>query len=272
MPLPQPSKNIGSSFSTSQSLMCPSCGREFEATVWLIVDADERPDLVELIRSGRLHELPCPHCREAAEVDAPLLLYRRDVDPPLLFSPANQTSDEQDHANADQLVGTLRQSLGDAWQDEWVTEGIPGVPRHLLPALLRGDLDEISQDAVAGDTVPTEFRRDLRLAWNSQREYLQTGNLVKLDAAAAACSRILEHPHFEILDVRFRLDTCHGAAHVFTCRYNAHGDVTDLDRALGLCRYAVEHAPADSPKFPTCWNNLGNVLRACVSTTPAPRS
>ena len=34
---------------------CPQCHRPFAADVWLIVDAGERPDLVQRIRAGDLH-------------------------------------------------------------------------------------------------------------------------------------------------------------------------------------------------------------------------
>lgn len=265
--MPPPSKNTRHSFSLAQTIICPSCGQEFAAKLWLIVDADERPDLVERIRAGQLHELPCPHCGEAAEIDAPLLVYMPAAAPPLLFSPANQTSDEQHHEDAVQLAGILRQSLGNAWQDQWVTEGIPGAVGHLLPGLLSGSPDRAMQDRGGGFSVPVELRGDLQQAQGNLQQYLRNGSLTALDAAAAACSRILEYLHFTTSDVRFQLATCHGAAHVFTCRFNAHGDVADLDRALGLCRYAVEHAPADSPKLPTCWNNLGNVLRTCYGRT-----
>ncbi len=62
------------SFSQTASLTCPQCGRAFSAEVWLIVDADERPDLAERIRAGTLHDVTCPHCGHQGQVDAPLLL------------------------------------------------------------------------------------------------------------------------------------------------------------------------------------------------------
>jgi len=61
------------SFSQTASLTCPQCGRAFSAEVWLIVDADERPDLLARIRAGTLHDVTCPHCGHQGQVDAPLL-------------------------------------------------------------------------------------------------------------------------------------------------------------------------------------------------------
>jgi predicted RNA-binding Zn-ribbon protein involved in translation (DUF1610 family) len=56
------------SFSQTASLTCPQCGRAFSAEVWLIVDADERPDLLARIRAGTLHDLTCPHCGHQGNV------------------------------------------------------------------------------------------------------------------------------------------------------------------------------------------------------------
>jgi DNA-directed RNA polymerase subunit RPC12/RpoP len=72
------------SFQQTQQLTCPRCGQPFEASIWLIVDAAERPDLLEKIQAGTLHQVVCPHCQFQGEVDAPLLLYN----PPLPEPPS----------------------------------------------------------------------------------------------------------------------------------------------------------------------------------------
>jgi DNA-directed RNA polymerase subunit RPC12/RpoP len=51
------------SFGQTPQLTCPQCGQPFQAEIWLIVDADERPDLLEKIQAGTLHQIACPHCR-----------------------------------------------------------------------------------------------------------------------------------------------------------------------------------------------------------------
>jgi len=70
------------SFSQTASLTCPQCGRPFSAEVWLIVDADERPDLAERIRDGTLHDVTCPHCGHQGEVDVPLVVVLTPPPPP----------------------------------------------------------------------------------------------------------------------------------------------------------------------------------------------
>jgi hypothetical protein len=128
--------NVDNSYAQRASLTCPQCGRTFSAEVWLIVDADGRPDLVERIRAGTLHDLTCPHCGHKGRVDAPLLLLRPDATPPLLFSPAQRTTAEEDRRHAAGLVGLLRERMGPAWRDEWLAQGLPAVPRDLLPLAL----------------------------------------------------------------------------------------------------------------------------------------
>ena len=127
------------SLAQTTELTCPRCEHTFTADVWLIVDAAERPDLLERARVGTLHDLPCPHCGHRGAVDAPLLLLRPGQEPPLLFSPAQRTTAEQDREQAARLVGALRERLGDTWQDEWVKQGLPGVQRPMLPVALSDD-------------------------------------------------------------------------------------------------------------------------------------
>ncbi|WP_165360821.1 CpXC domain-containing protein, partial [Candidatus Chloroploca sp. Khr17] len=126
------------SLAQTASLTCPVCGVAFDAEVWLIVAADERPDLVARIRAGTLHTVVCPN-GHASQIDAPLLLYRPDADPPILFSPAEQTTREQDQQQAAGLIGALREQLGNAWRDAWLVQGLPGVQRAMLPIALADD-------------------------------------------------------------------------------------------------------------------------------------
>ncbi|NPA90909.1 MAG: hypothetical protein GXO55_05605, partial [Chloroflexi bacterium] len=124
-------------------LTCPECGHEFTADIWLIVHAAERPDLIEHARDGTLHRITCPHCgHTVGEADVPLLIFTPpDMGthrPPLLFSPAQQTTAEQDREHANALVGMLRERLGNAWRDEW-TEQAQIVPRALLALALADD-------------------------------------------------------------------------------------------------------------------------------------
>jgi len=136
---------VGVSYAQTAPVTCPACGHAFTFDIWLIVDAAERPDLLDRIRGGTLHNVTCPQCgEEIGQVAAPLLLYTPagaglPTVPPLLFSPAGNTTVEQDQEQAGQLVGMLRQSLAAAWEDAWLAEGLRSVPRAMLPALISGD-------------------------------------------------------------------------------------------------------------------------------------
>jgi hypothetical protein len=63
------------SFAENAPLTCPACGRQFTGEVWMLVDAAERPDLVEELRGERLNLVECPHCSHHGPAGAPLLLH-----------------------------------------------------------------------------------------------------------------------------------------------------------------------------------------------------
>jgi tetratricopeptide (TPR) repeat protein len=147
------------SLSEPLDLTCGQCGRTLAFELWLIVDADERPDL--LARAGALHTVSCPVCGPQGEVDAPLLLYLPDHNsatgqPPLIFSPAEQTSAEQNQQMAVGLLQELARRLGAAWQDDWLAQ-VASVRRELLPVAL-------SDDPAAMREHLTQSREDAELA------------------------------------------------------------------------------------------------------------
>lgn len=75
-------RQIERSQAEGAELSCPSCGRPFTASVWLVVDRQERPDLVDSIMQGELNVATCPHCGAEGGVNHPLLLHdagRRQV-------------------------------------------------------------------------------------------------------------------------------------------------------------------------------------------------
>ena len=134
------------SYAQPASVTCRRCGEAFSVDLWLIVDAGERPDLLERVRQGALHAFPCPRCGQTVEADAPLLLYfsraplrlsGREVR--LLFSPARRTRPQEGEAQAGALLARLREALGPAWREEWLREGLLVLPRGLLPLFLRED-------------------------------------------------------------------------------------------------------------------------------------
>jgi hypothetical protein len=147
------------------NLACRACGAPVTAEVWVIVDAAARPDLLARLRAGGLHELTCPACGHAATINAPLLLVRPGAEPPLLFSPAAGDDPARDEEQAAGLLGLLRAHMGAAWRDEWLANGVVGVARAVLPALLGDDPATAARLAAAAaqaeSDVPPEVRQAL---------------------------------------------------------------------------------------------------------------
>ena len=118
------------SWSQSTPRSCPQCGAVFQAEVWLIVDIIKRSDLLKKILTGTLHDLICPTCKRILDkADVPLLIYRRGEFPPLLFSPALETTLKQDREQEASLISNLKGRL----KHKWVEQGLEKVPRILLP-------------------------------------------------------------------------------------------------------------------------------------------
>ena len=122
------------SFAEYPSLTCPECGAAFSPEIWLIVDAAERPELIDRVRDDTIHDVVCPR-GHVATLDSPLLLFRPDGAPRLIFSPAENTTTEEDREMVNGLAAMLAESMGGDWRDEWLTEGRV-VVREDLPALL----------------------------------------------------------------------------------------------------------------------------------------
>lgn len=57
------------------TLVCPNCGGNFQATVWLLLDAQEQPEQVTALRQHTLNCVTCPHCAHTAPAAAPLLFH-----------------------------------------------------------------------------------------------------------------------------------------------------------------------------------------------------
>ena len=140
-------------------MACRGCGGLVAAEVWVIVDSEERPDLMARLRAGTLHDLSCPHCGHTATVNAPLLVVRPSAVPALLFSPAGGDDRARDEAQAVALLGLAREDMGAAWRDEWLGDGVVGVARAALPAAL--DAAAVDRLAAVAEDVPPAVRAAL---------------------------------------------------------------------------------------------------------------
>lgn len=146
------------------TLPCVRCHQPVEVEVWIIVDIDERPDLLASLRDGTLNDTTCPACGHVATVNAPLLIFRPGAEPALLFCPSRGESPEQAEEQAMALVGMFRADLGDEWREEWLARGLAGVAREALPAVLGDDpatAAGLAAAHAAEDDVPPGLRQTL---------------------------------------------------------------------------------------------------------------
>jgi CHAT domain-containing protein/tetratricopeptide (TPR) repeat protein len=106
-----------------------------------------------------------------------------------------------------------------------------------------------------------ELNDYLRIAQKETERYLRTADQATLDRAAAAWLRILAHASFPSATLE-RLPAMNDASGILMHRYNARGDVDDLNRALFWLEEAVKATPVTSPDLPDFLNNLGYGLLA----------
>lgn len=138
-------------------ITCPHCGSDFITYLWVIVDLAESPELAPSIRDDSIHHVTCSRCGQGVgQADSPLLIYRPDYRPPVLFSPSQGSTGDDIKEDAVFLMNLLRQSLGASWQDS----GIAVVLRPRLGGVLTMNLD----DTPGNDTFPAtgQQRRPLR--------------------------------------------------------------------------------------------------------------
>ena len=138
------------SYAEQTTVQCPHCGNSGSADIWLILDTQERPDLAEQLQAGTLHKLDCKTCgKEIGQVNVPLLIYRPSSEKqPLIFSPADQASQEQTQEHVQQLLSRLYNAVQADWQDSWL-EQLVVVSRSQLISSSQGspsDLQAILQE------------------------------------------------------------------------------------------------------------------------------
>jgi len=171
---------------------CPQCGVTVNLHLWTVVDAAERPDLIEQLRLGKFDRVQSPECnRDSFLPAAPLLLYWPGKPFPLIYFPApgprgappsapaprsrrlesllkslNAVPVEEEIVRGQTVSGLaeLRKRLGEQWRGEWA-ERLRVVPRPALratvDALSRGKpLDDL--DLALGAFLQTASRGEAR--------------------------------------------------------------------------------------------------------------
>lgn len=116
-------------------LTCPTCGADFEAPVWLILDAQEQPGAVDELLRDELNLVRCPGCGATGPAGAPLLFHdalaRR-----VIFAPAPGAVEHEWREQARELHAVLVGSIPEEQRrpylaDVDIAQDLAGVA-HLL--------------------------------------------------------------------------------------------------------------------------------------------
>ncbi len=122
------------------ALVCPNCGGNFQAEVWLLLDAQEQPEQVAALRQHTLNCVTCPHCAYIAPAAAPLL-FHDSTTPCVIFVPTPGVAEHVWREQARDLHTMLVERLPAEQQqpylgDVHIAQDLTGVA-HILTKLAR---------------------------------------------------------------------------------------------------------------------------------------
>ena len=119
------------SYAETVPLTCPHCNTPFTQDTYIIIDADERPDLVAKIVDGTLHDAVCPNCGQTGRIPAPLLYHNRSRQRVLLAVPPGMPEAEWREIGQTllwTLIGALSEEARGAYLGEVQAEaGLEGI-------------------------------------------------------------------------------------------------------------------------------------------------
>lgn len=92
------------SFSEKFQITCSHCGEEFFGDVWLVINMENKPSLLEHIKSGEFRSFSCPKCEHIETVMLPFLLYFPSDDPQIVAFVGKDTH----HVDKDETDSPLK--------------------------------------------------------------------------------------------------------------------------------------------------------------------
>ncbi|GAC1538734.1 MAG: CpXC domain-containing protein [Herpetosiphon sp.] len=177
-------------------LNCPRCGRPFEVQTWVVVDGNERPDLVAGVLNDTLHNVTCPACGYAGAVPSPLLYHDAAAARVLLAVPPGMPEAEWREAGQTllwSLIGALPEShrlsyLGEL-QAEMGLVGIAGVIRR----------ERLAGSGAADETPPLVLAVEalLHAATPAQLQQVLKDHSLLVDPQAITILRELAHAAYQ---------------------------------------------------------------------------
>jgi hypothetical protein len=127
------------SWAADVDVTCPNCGRSFARKVWLIVDAAERPELLEKIAAGSFNIVTC-NCGHTESLLAPLVVELRREDIPLLVFPQPDVPDGEFDEDTRHLVARYFRSQGLDPNTGIVERRWNSPPRAHLSGIIKGSI------------------------------------------------------------------------------------------------------------------------------------
>jgi hypothetical protein len=170
------------SYSEQVSLDCPACGKNFEATAWMIIDADERPDLIDALRVAELNVAQCPACGNRGKIAAPLMYHNAQLQR-VLFAGDPSVPEHELRQQAQALLNLMMDAIPEELhrpyhEDVYVTEGLEGVQR----VIERDDRRLAARNRATGGGSPASP--------NGEKKTLETA--LKRSASAESQSPMLQ--------------------------------------------------------------------------------
>jgi hypothetical protein len=131
-------------------ITCPSCGSDFPAEVWRIVDVGQNPDLKRQLLRGQLNVATCPQCSHHTAVATTLAYHDPEKELFLFLSPTELGLTGEDY---EKTVGELTNRLMNSLPPEG-RKGYLFQPRTLF------SLQSLTQEILRADGITDEMLQD----------------------------------------------------------------------------------------------------------------
>jgi hypothetical protein len=112
--------------------------------MWVVIDAADRPDLIEDLRRGRLRTFECDRCCRSVTTTTSLLVDSRRHNSPLLFAPDPEADEERTRVQYFASVVKHRKRAnggGRPKEEQWTIPDALVIPHELLAIAVDRDVE-----------------------------------------------------------------------------------------------------------------------------------